>query len=236
MEIMKFNYPPSLYNTDSAEIILPLVYQIKPFNSVLDIGCGNGSWLTIAKKTGANEIFGLDGSGSENMLIEPSEFKLIDLSKDFTLDKKFDLTICLEVAEHLPLASAKQFIDNVSKTSNIILFSAAIPEQGGDMHLNENVPQFWNDLFKQNDFHPVDNIRHQIWNNEKIKWWYRQNTILYAHKSEVEILKNNLSTVNYYIHPELYNYKINELKYYYKVFYNPSFKDVLRLIRNFIIK
>jgi hypothetical protein len=68
--------------------------------------------------------------------------------------------------------------------SDVVLFSAAIPNRGGDYHVNEQWQEYWAGLFRSHDFVPVD-FRHLIWKDERGFWWYAQNTLLYVHKNRL---------------------------------------------------
>jgi hypothetical protein len=172
----------------SAEIILPLVYsEIKP-KSIVDIGCGTGAWLSVSKTMNVHDVLGLDGDYARcNMQINSSEFKATDVSAGFLLDKKYDLAICLEVGEHILTKKSSVLVDSLTKAADVILFSAAIPGQGGTHHINEQWPDFWQKLFQNKDFVRVDCIRPMIYNNPAVEWWYRQNVFLYVHE---KVLKN----------------------------------------------
>ena len=102
-------------------------------------------------------------------------------------DKPFELTQSFEVAEHLYAQYAPNFIKLLTSLSDIILFSAAIPYQGGVHHVNEQPPAYWAELFAQNDYVCIDCIRSQIWNNESISTWYSQNILLFVHTSKAHL-------------------------------------------------
>ena len=85
----------------------------------------------------------------------------------------------LEVAEHLPLESAETFVDSLTKHGNFIFFSAAAPFQTGTGHVNENWCEYWAALFAAKGFEPLDIIRDQIWSDESVPYWYRQNARLF---------------------------------------------------------
>lgn len=104
--------------------------------------------------------------------------------------KPFDLAQSLEVAEHLEEKYAENFIQLLTSLSDIILFSAAIPYQGGTDHLNEQPPTYWAKLFQKFDFMCFDILRDKIWENKKIAFWYRQNIMLYIQKNKSHILEN----------------------------------------------
>lgn len=167
----------------SAEIILPLVFsEIKP-KSVIDIGCGTGAWLVVSKKYGITDVLGLDGEyAKSNLQINANEFKATDVSEGFTLDKKCDLALCLEVGEHIMKNTSSMLVDSLTKAADVVLFSAAIPGQGGKHHINEQWPGFWQKLFQKRNFVCIDCIRPMIYNNPEVEWWYRQNIFLYVNR------------------------------------------------------
>jgi 2-polyprenyl-3-methyl-5-hydroxy-6-metoxy-1,4-benzoquinol methylase len=122
----------------SAETILQLVQSFIPqINSAVEFGCGVGTWLYVLKESGTKEILGLDGPWV------PPEFRMIlqknfipsDFEKPINLKKRYDLAISLEVAEHISQRNAMQFVESITNASDYILFSAAIPGQGGDARL-----------------------------------------------------------------------------------------------------
>jgi hypothetical protein len=67
----------------------------------------------------------------------------------------------------------------------VVLFSAAIPFQGGTHHLNEQWPDYWAALFKNHDYVPIDCIRRGIWGNQQVEWYYAQNVLLFASADRV---------------------------------------------------
>jgi len=68
--------------------------------------------------------------------------------------------------------------------SDVVLFSAALPGQGGVGHINEQPLSYWRSLFAKHGYVFYDAIRPQLWNDDRVAYWYRQNTVL-AIKSEV---------------------------------------------------
>jgi hypothetical protein len=132
---------------------------------------------------------------------------------------RFDLAVCLEVAEHLPASSAEAFVKFLTGLAPVVLFSAAIPGQGGTNHINEQFLSYWVKLFSQSGYHPLDVIRPIIWNDERVPFWYRQNIILFANDSDetwsgllkkvtmgsdIEFMERLFSSPIDAIHPELY--------------------------------
>lgn len=215
---MKINYKHTnhTHNPTSAEIILPFVFKIVNPHSVLDVGCGNGSWLKACKDLGIAEVYGVDGIQvpSDELMIKNNEFLKHDLTKKLTLKNKYDMAISLEVAEHLPESAANIFVDSLTEHSDVVLFSAAIPNQGGQYHLNEQWPEYWQEKFKNKGFKAFDIIRKEFWNDENILWWYQQNMIFFVKEGTTSFDSYKATdTVLSIVHPKLYNKKIFKPKY-----------------------
>jgi SAM-dependent methyltransferase len=197
------SYTPEFFDTirdgsrRSAEVVVPSVLDLLKPGSVIDVGCGDGTWLSVFREMGINDVYGLDGEyvDAKQLRIPQELFKPTDLSSPFTVERKFDLAMSLEVAEHLPPASAKGFVESLSRLAPFILFSAAIPLQGGTNHLNEQWPEYWVELFRTYDCLPIDFIRGKIWSNPKVEWYYAQNTLLFARP---ECLGNNNELIRLY--------------------------------------
>jgi SAM-dependent methyltransferase len=165
----------------SARGILPLVFDLVRPRSVVDVGCGSGVWLAEAARLGVEDYLGIDGYTPPASLHIPAErFLLQDLTAPVTLDRQFDLVLCLEVAEHLPPAAADVLVDTLASFGSAVLFSAAAPNQGGDHHMNEQWPDYWAERFARRGLEPVDAVRPAIWDDDEIAWWYRQNTLLFC--------------------------------------------------------
>jgi SAM-dependent methyltransferase len=169
----------------SAREILPYVFSLVPHDSIVDVGCGTGTWLLAAKESGAKTIHGMDGGyvPESTLVIDKSEFKVTDLRRPFTSEHApFDLAFCMEVAEHLPDSSAAPFVKSLTSLAPVVLFSAAIPWQGGTGHVNEQWPAYWSSLFKLHHYQCIDILRPQFWNNENVEPWYAQNAFLFVHQ------------------------------------------------------
>lgn len=148
---MKYIHEETVHNLKDPEIIVPKILEIINPKSVVDIGCGIGTFLNVFNRYGINNLMGLDGHWVDKSLllknIKANQFREIDLEKEFSLEQKYDLVVSLEVAEHLSKASASNFVKNLVNAGEVILFSAAIPNQGGQNHLNEQPISYWNHLF-----------------------------------------------------------------------------------------
>ena len=179
-------YNPKFYRElasaqESAREILPLVLDIVKPASVIDIGCGTGNWLAIAHELGVPEILGVDGSWVTGQLtIPPGKFLEHDLATPFKLDRRFDLALSLEVAEHLSASSARVFVQSLCDAADVVIFSAAIPGQGGRRHVNEQWPAYWAELFGDLEYFCYDFLRPKIWNSPRVAWHYAQNSMIFA--------------------------------------------------------
>jgi SAM-dependent methyltransferase len=162
--------------------VVPLVLSLIQPRRVIDVGCGLGSWLSIFREFGVDDILGLDGDyvNPKELQIPAERFVTADLTQPLLITERFDLAVSLEVAEHLPAQSASTFVDSLTRLSPIVLFSAAIPYQSGTHHVNEQWPDYWLEHFERNGFDVIDCIRRQIWSNPNVEWWYAQNILLFA--------------------------------------------------------
>ncbi len=173
---IRYVHTTEVHNTGAASEVVPVL--IKWFNpkSVVDVGCGIGSWLKVFADNNVS-ITGIDGTYVNKKLLYIDEKNFIehDLRKPLDLGRKFDLVISLEVAEHLPPENADDFVKSLASLGDTIIFSAAIRGQGGHKHLNENDPAYWQKKFEKLGYTYYDILRPVFWNNNKIEWWYRQN-------------------------------------------------------------
>lgn len=166
----------------SAAVMVPLMLDLSGARSVVDVGCGIGTWLAEFARLGITNIHGFDGVwvDPKQLLIPRDCFTATDLGRLIPPLQRFDMAISLEVAEHLPEVSADAFVDSLTGLAPAIAFSAAIPMQGGTDHVNEQWPGYWAAKFAARGFVAIDCIRERVWNEPGVEWWYAQNTILYA--------------------------------------------------------
>jgi len=172
----------------SAEAVVPIVVELVQPRSVIDVGCGLGAWLAVFRQHGIEDIWGVDGPHIERQLLEiaPDRFQPADLREPIRLPRRFDLVVSVEVAEHLPPECAATFVDSLTALGSVVLFSAAIPHQGGVQHLNEQWPEYWAERFGRNGYVAIDLVRPRIWRDDRVEWWYAQNTLLYVERARVE--------------------------------------------------
>ena len=79
-------------STTSAQIVLNHVLNLIPgVESVVDVGCGTGVWLSVLKEKGVKTIQGYDGNwvlGAEAPAIPRECFSAVDLNKSFEVEQE----------------------------------------------------------------------------------------------------------------------------------------------------
>lgn len=169
-----------------ARIVYEKIMEVYDVCSIVDFGCGIGTWLSTFKQINQQGIIlGIDGDwiSDDQLLIDKTCFLRANLNQEIKLEKKYDLAQSLEVAEHLPKSRAYSFVKDLTDASDLVLFSAAIPGQGGIEHVNEQWLSYWVEIFRGYDYELFDVIRTQLWNRDDIKeLHYKQNIVLFARK------------------------------------------------------
>lgn len=166
----------------SAEVVVPMVLDLTAAGSVVDVGCGDGSWLSVFRAHGVSRVLGIDGYwvAEQQLRIPADAFRRRHLEEEIAVGERFDLAMTLEVAEHLPPGRAAGFVADLCALAPLVLFSAAIPDQGGHRHVNEQWPAYWARLFAAQGYRALDVLRLRVWDDPAVHWWYKQNILLYA--------------------------------------------------------
>jgi hypothetical protein len=189
--------------------VLPLAFADANPASLLDVGCGIGTWLKAALDFGITDIAGVDGVKlpEEKLHVNPETIKQHDLTHHWNLGRRFDAAVCVEVGEHLDGEFAPTLIDSLVMHSDYILFSAACPGQPGQHHVNCQWPVFWQALFNERGFECEDTLRWKIWDDSKIEPWYRQNLFLARRSPASAGLEPRIRSV---VHPAMWNFERGE--------------------------
>jgi len=206
----------------SADAAVPVILGIHPARSVIDVGCGIGTWLKPFADLGVQRVVGLDGDyvDRDQLLIPPSSFlscnldapiDIAELGRRIGSSERFDLAISLEVGEHLPVARAATLVSDLCALSDVVLFGAAIPFQGWQRaHVNEQWQSYWAKLFAENGYDAFDALRPRIWSLPEIAYFYKQNAIFYVKREtaahEAFVKSCGMPTVAMFdlVHPEHY--------------------------------
>jgi SAM-dependent methyltransferase len=175
----------------SAQAVVPFLVELLEPRSVVDAGCGTGSWLKVFQEHGVEDVVGFDGEGVPPSLLEIGEdrFRIADLLDEPALGRRFDLALCLEVAHYLPAESAARLVENLTELAPAVLLSAGFPGQGGggpDHGINQQWPDYWAEHFERRRYVCVDCVRPRIWDNPDVETWYVQNALLFADRSLLE--------------------------------------------------
>lgn len=168
---------------DSAITILSRLSAYVNPQSVIDIGCGSGTWCKAAMNVWGIVALGIDQHSYEdcNMHIPESQYLQNDI-RSRVHGYHADLVICVEVIEHIDEEYEDTVLDNICAMSNTILFSGALPFQGGTGHVNEKPYSYWVEKFNRRGFYLDERIRHDIWDDARVAIWYRNNIML-LHKN-----------------------------------------------------
>jgi SAM-dependent methyltransferase len=197
---------------ESANEIVPLILEFIRPQSVIDVGCGTGAWLAVFREQGIEDVLGIDGDyvDRNSLLVPEALFQAHDLVRPLEIGRKFDLVVSLEVAEHLSSRHAKNFVKSLTSLSPVVMFSAAIPYQGGKNHVNEQWQDYWRKLFSEKGFEAVDFVRKRVWDNPKVGPWFAQNIIMYIQKDYLDqnpLLKEEWEKADFplsVVHPKHY--------------------------------
>jgi hypothetical protein len=167
-------------------------------------------------------------------MADPSiKFSNADLETDINDPGNFDLTICVEVAEHLTAGRARRIVETLCSAADVIVFSAAIPLQGGTHHINEQFQSFWAQHFDACGYERCDYFRPRIWLRTDVEPWYRQNLLLYVRRSHPVL--NNMRNASLVpgpldiVHPEIFT---GNVEYYKRALESPT----LRLRAEMIVR
>jgi SAM-dependent methyltransferase len=197
----------------AAAEVLPLVFEYIQPRSVVDVGCGTGEWLAAFRAHGISDLLGVDGPWVDpDLLSIPREqFRVLELTSPVRLDQRFDLVVSLEVAEHLPPEAAETFVESLTRLGGVVLFSAAVPYQGGTNHLNERWPTYWAGLFRRCGFRAIDCLRPRLWRNLDVELCYVQNMMFFAGTQDLDtwpklaqVAKQSPEEPLDLVHPRLY--------------------------------
>lgn len=189
----------------SAAAVVPILTDLISPERVIDVGGGEGWWAREFAARGCLATC-VDESVPEGpvRLERFLAFLHADLESDplGTLNLAdtlgtFDLAVSLEVAEHLSPPAGQRLITTLCALAPVVVFSAAIPGQGGHGHLNEQWPDYWARQFEDRGFQVSGELRWRIWTYEHVEPWYRQNLLVAVNRERVD--------------PDVWSYLGNEL-------------------------
>ena len=243
---MKTNYHSHFYQRNaptsmrSARTVLAALREITAFGTVLDVGCGIGTWGRAAHELGVTRYRGLDGDyvRKAELLVAPEEFASQDLRQPFDLGERFDLAVCMEVAEHLPADCGGHLISSLCAHAPVVLFSAAIPRQGGVDHLNEQWQSYWVARFAEAGYGVFDCIRPRVWSSQEVAEYYKQNALVFVDRQNESLTRlfaadaAALGPLLDLVHPESYLIKSDPARWPLPVILRHLPAILARVLRN----
>lgn len=172
-----------------------LVVRLFAPHAVLDVGCGSGQALAALRAADpAMTLLGIDASAAglrraraRGLPVERIDLAALSARAQPALTaawRAFDLVLCLEVAEHLPPWQAPKLVGLLT-TWHTVIFSAAHPNQGGVLHLNEQPPDYWIDRFASRGFRldPRNDLFRRELAGVDLPPWYAANANVFSRSS-----------------------------------------------------
>lgn len=188
----------------SAATVLPIVFAYLRSASwagaappaLLDVGAGEGWWTDAAQDLGVGRFCTLDSDGAmgvTNAWDAEQMTSLPWLPLEWGVSgtwERWPLALCLEVAEHVTPAAGDHLVRELCRVADAVLWSAAIPGQTGDGHINEQWPAYWQERFLDHGYMLTDPFRDRLWEQADVEPWYRQNLLLaipVPHRGDVDL-------------------------------------------------
>lgn len=221
----------------SATIVLKTIFDRYLPDSMLDIGCGQGTWLSVAETLGTKVLHGIDGPWvqRDKLLSRSIVFSAVDMQVEIPIKQRYELAMSVEVAEHLSAARSASIVNALCSASDVVLFGAAVIGQGGEHHINEQRQSYWASLFEGQGYVCLDTVRPSIWNNEAVAPWYRQNTLIYVNRTRPDLIDklapSSPTTIIDIIHPEMFERRVAS---YRKSMSEPSLRLCLGLVKSLV--
>ncbi len=168
----------------SALAVVPLLIKSINPKSVVDFGYRSGEWLSVFREFGISDLLGVDGASAKD-----AQVASLSAAFDEHLNRRFDLALCLELAEHLDIARAQAFVEGLTRLAPVVAFSSAIPSQSDEGHLNKQWQSYWTGLFEAQGYQPFFALRHALWENEDVTLSYRQTLICFCARNHPELIE-----------------------------------------------
>ena len=168
-----------------------IIMELWAPDSVIDFGCGLGWLLYYLKKYfNIQKLMGIEPNLEIQYIDSDTKLKEyvgesiypISLKYPIHLKEKFDVSVSLEVLEHMEDKYADVAIDNICRHSDNVMFSAAYPGQGGWGHINEQPKEYWLEKFKLHNFNLQEEITNKVsltLRNYGAKPWYWTNIMIF---------------------------------------------------------
>lgn len=135
--------------TKNAVWLVPLLIRIFNFKNFLDVGCGTGHYLKACIDNGITDVYGIEGAPEafNALLVDKKLVLQHDLREPLDLKRKYDLSLSIEVAEHIDGIYADNFVKILTHSSNVVL--TASDHFGGLAHVNPQPQAYWIKKFEK---------------------------------------------------------------------------------------
>jgi glycosyltransferase involved in cell wall biosynthesis len=150
---------------------------------VVDIGCGPGTYVYSLRDNNVN-AYGYD---IDDRVDGKDYLKKLSL---FEVNDKSDVVICLEVAEHIETSLSDSIVDSIIRNVNddgMIIWTAAIPGQGGVGHINCQTKEYWEEKFISRGFYrdcTIENNLLEYIRSGPYMGWFLQNLMVFKLKTQ----------------------------------------------------
>lgn len=140
--------------------VLVFIINTLGIKTMLDIGCGPGGMVELARELGIDS-YGIDGDFRLERT-HPEKYYVQDFTKGkAVIDKTFDLAYSCEFVEHVEEKYLDNFMDAFIKANTVIMTYA--PEgTPGHHHVNCRTKGYWIEVFKNYGFMFDQNLTNNI--------------------------------------------------------------------------
>ena len=111
--------------------------------SLLDVGCGPGEQVLLARQEGFDAV-GIDG---DFIVQRPIDDVIIHdyVTGPYNFNRVFDIAWCVEFVEHVDEQYLPNFVDSFQQCKQVF-FTHALPGQPGHHHVNCRYSDYWIDV------------------------------------------------------------------------------------------
>lgn len=170
---------------ENAPKVVSAIKELYPqVRSVADVGCGSGAFAAEFNRSGIAAI-GFERSPHGIALARKQgvdcRFFDVAIMPEEESVSPVDLVYSFEVAEHVPEALARQFVQFVTSCGDLIVFAAAHPGQGGIGHINEQPVSYWVNIFNEFGFDvsasETDAVREAFREKDTSNWFFNNSCV-----------------------------------------------------------